>query len=150
MLGKTGQVGNMLGMLGMLQAKVMARQGTGRATAASVDGQSPCAASERASEAHSTLLDQAPAFVGVKVLEFLHMHESIAFCWQQQQQTRIRDRSLRPALACARTCSGDSSRASVLAVDRRSSSGERRGSSGGIGGGIDRRLKGRARTRGRC
>ena len=118
MLGKTGQVGNMLGMLGMLQAKVMARQGTGRATAASVDGQSPCAASEHASEARSTLLDQAPAFVGVKVLEFLHVHESIAFSWRQQQQTRTRDRNLRPALACARTFSGDSPRAADLAVDR--------------------------------
>ena len=30
MLSKTGQVGSMLSMLGMLQAKVLARQGTGR------------------------------------------------------------------------------------------------------------------------
>ena len=103
MLSKTGQVGSMLGMLGMLQAKVLARQGTGRATAASVDGQSPCAASEHALEARSTLLDQAPAFVGVKVLEFLHMHESIAFSWQQQQQTRTRDRSLRPMVPVTAT-----------------------------------------------
>ena len=40
------------------------REAEARATAASVDGQSPCAASEHASEARSTLLDQAPAFCG--------------------------------------------------------------------------------------
>ena len=92
MLSKTGQVGSMLGMLGMLQAKVMARQGTGRATAASGSGQSPCAAYEHASEAHSTLRQQAPAFV-VKVLEFLDMHDNIRFRWQQQQQTDAHSRS---------------------------------------------------------
>ena len=62
-------------------------------------------------------LDQAPAFVD-KVLEFLFMHDNITSCWQQQQQTRTRDRSLRPALARALTCPGDSPRASNLDVDR--------------------------------
>ena len=37
-------------------------------------------------------MQQAPAFVGVKVLEFLDMHDNIRFRWQQAQHAAILSR----------------------------------------------------------